>query len=162
MARGLMFPDSAISPPIPTSCSSHIEACNALGATDGVTTMRPQVHVRLRVARVIVRLALRSVTSVKDITAKPYLHGVQVLIPPCLSATLCLDRGTRQSHFVLSLRRYVPRLPTQLLLFRSLFLDGERAAPAALNKANKRSQNRICTTRFTVITWLSKSLFFQF
>ena len=29
-----VFPDSAISPPILTNCSSHTEACNALGATD--------------------------------------------------------------------------------------------------------------------------------
>ena len=34
----LMFPDSAISPPILMSCSSHTEACNELGTTDGVTS----------------------------------------------------------------------------------------------------------------------------
>ena len=34
---GGVFPDSAISQPTPTSCSSHAEACNALGATDGTT-----------------------------------------------------------------------------------------------------------------------------
>ena len=33
-----MFLDSAISPPVLTSCSSHTEACNALGATDGITS----------------------------------------------------------------------------------------------------------------------------
>ena len=33
-----VFPDSAISPPILMSCSSHTEACNALGTTDGVTS----------------------------------------------------------------------------------------------------------------------------
>ena len=33
-----LFPDSAISPPILLSCSSHTEACNALGTTDGVTS----------------------------------------------------------------------------------------------------------------------------
>ena len=32
------FPDSAISPPILMSCSSHTEACNALGTTDGLTS----------------------------------------------------------------------------------------------------------------------------
>ena len=35
---GRVFPDSAISPPILMSCSSHTEACNALGTTDGVTS----------------------------------------------------------------------------------------------------------------------------
>ena len=34
-----VFLDSAISPPIPTSCSSHTEACNALRATDGITSL---------------------------------------------------------------------------------------------------------------------------
>ena len=33
-----LFPDSAISPPILMSCSSHTEACNALGTTDGATS----------------------------------------------------------------------------------------------------------------------------
>ena len=33
-----VFLDSAISPPIPASCSSHTEACDALGATDGITS----------------------------------------------------------------------------------------------------------------------------
>ena len=33
------FPDSAISPPILTSCSSHTEACNAFGATNGIATL---------------------------------------------------------------------------------------------------------------------------
>ena len=32
-----LFPHSAISPAIPTSCSTHIEACNASRATDGIT-----------------------------------------------------------------------------------------------------------------------------
>ena len=32
------FSDSAISPPILMSCSSHTEACNELGTTDGVTS----------------------------------------------------------------------------------------------------------------------------
>ncbi len=30
--------DSAIPPPITTSCSSHTEACNEIGATDGITS----------------------------------------------------------------------------------------------------------------------------
>ena len=33
-----VFPDSGISPPILMSGSSHTEACNALGITDGVTS----------------------------------------------------------------------------------------------------------------------------
>ena len=33
------LPDSAISPSILTSCSSHTEACNALGATEGITSL---------------------------------------------------------------------------------------------------------------------------
>ena len=51
---------------------------------------------------------------------------------------------------------------TQLSLAYSLSLDDERAAPATVNKANMGSPNRICTTRFTVITWLPKSLFLKF
>ena len=35
----LFFPDSAIAPPILTSCSSHTEACNALVATEGITSL---------------------------------------------------------------------------------------------------------------------------
>ena len=68
-----MFLDRAISPPIPISCSSDTEACNVLGTTDGVTTLRaatvtlrPQEHVR--VARVTARLALASITSFSDVT----------------------------------------------------------------------------------------------
>ena len=34
-----VFLDSDISPPILTSCASHTEACNALGATDGMTSL---------------------------------------------------------------------------------------------------------------------------
>ena len=62
-----LFPDSAISP-------SHTEACDGSGATGGVTALRatpvvlgPQVHVRLRVAR-IVGLDLGSVPCFKDVT----------------------------------------------------------------------------------------------
>ena len=36
---GGVFPDSAISPPMLTSCSSHTEACNAIGPTDGTTSL---------------------------------------------------------------------------------------------------------------------------
>ena len=34
-----VFLDSAISPPILTSCSSHTAACNAFGATNGITSL---------------------------------------------------------------------------------------------------------------------------
>ena len=34
-----VFPGSAISPPILTSCSSHTEACSTLGAADGITAL---------------------------------------------------------------------------------------------------------------------------
>ena len=37
-ARNL-FLDSAISPPIPMSCSSHTQVCDELGTTDGVTSL---------------------------------------------------------------------------------------------------------------------------
>ena len=35
----MLLPDSAISPPTLTSCSSHTEVCDALGATDGITSL---------------------------------------------------------------------------------------------------------------------------